>query len=297
MGPNRAFFRTHWKGLVKSGAYIFSLLKEAFSEWRRDDASLLSASLAFYGVFSLTSLLILILIFISLLIHHGLLAVGAGDQALQLAGQHVPAAADGVINQAASKAASFRFTLASALILMVGAAGLFVQTKRAFAIIWSQEQKETLVLGTVRSYARSFMLMALVCMVLLLAGLANGVLLPLSRMVEDMLPVHLGLIRLVTIASSLLFVAALFAVAYKTLSDVDLKWKDLGLGAAIASLLFALGNAIIESVVGIIDFGSAYGAASSLVIFLIWIYYSAQIFLFGAELIKVHKRRNVSRQT
>jgi membrane protein len=291
MGPNRAYFRTRWKRLVKSGADLSIQLKEAFSEWRRDDANLLSAALAFYGVFSLTSLLILILVFISLLIHHGLLAVGAADQALQLAGQHVPAAAGGVINQAASKAASFRFTLASALILMVGAAGLFVQTKRAFSIIWAQEQKEQQVLGTIQSYAQSFLLMALVCIVLLTSGLANGVLLPASRVVEDMLPVHLGLIRLVTIVTSLLFVAALFAVAYKTLSDVDLTWRDVGLGSVIASLLFALGNAIIESVVGIIDFGSAYGAASSLVIFLIWIYYSAQIFLFGAELIKVHKSK------
>jgi len=295
MGRVSDFIKTHSHGLSESARDLFGLIKEAVREWNRDDASLLSAALAFYGVFSLTSLLILILILISILIQHGLLAGGAAVQAQQLADQHVPAAAGEMIDQAASRAASFPFTLASALILIVGAAGLFVQTKRAFSIIWSQDRKEPLVWSTIRSYARSFVLIALVGLILLLSGLVNGVLILISRYVEDMLPVHLGLLRIMTITTSLLFVAALFGVTYKTLSEVDLKWREVGLGSIAASLLFAIGNIIIETFIGFIDFRSAYGAATSLIIFLIWIYYSAQIFLFGAEMIKVERQGNYFR--
>ena len=273
------------------------LFKQAFARWRDDDASLLAASLAYYGLFSLISLLILIFIFIDLLINQGVLGRGAVQQAQDLAGQHAPQAVGEIIDQAGSRAASFRFTLLSFFILLFGASGLFVQTKRAFSIIWSQENHEPLVVGTVRSYVRSFLLITFVALLLMLSAIINAILLPLSRYIEGLIPTHLGLLRLATMASSLLFVAILFAVTYKTLSEIKLSWKDVLLGSAVASLLFAIGNIVIEILVSIIDFGSAYGAASSLVVFLLWIYYSAQIFLFGAELIKIQKRRMPKRQT
>ena len=106
--------------------------------------------------------------------------------------------------------------------------------------------------------------------------------------IEKLLPVHL--LSLLTIIVSFSFVTLLFAATYKTLAGVRLAWHDVLPGSALAALLFALGNIFIEAYVEIVDLGSAYGAAGSLVVFLVWIYYSAQIFLFGAEWVKVQKR-------
>ena len=84
--------------------------------------------------------------------------------------------------------------------------------------------------------------------------------------------------------------ALLFATVYKTMTEVRLTWQEVLPGSVLASVLFAFGNYCIEAYVGFVNIGSAYGAAGSLVVFLFWFYYSAQIFLFGAEVIKVKKR-------
>ena len=242
-----------------------NLFKEAFKEWNKDDASLLAAALAYYGLFSLVPLLILVMIILNALFGYGLLGGSSVSQAQDLAGRQMPGNVGDMLNRAGDQAVSYRFTLLSFLVLVLGAAGLFVQTKRAFRIIWSQEcVEEPLVLGTVR--------------------------LPFSRYIEDILPVHLELLRLVTFFTSIFFVTLLFAVTYKTLSEVGLSWRDVLPGSMVTAILFAIGNYVIEVYVSISDIGSAYGAAGSVVVLLFWIYYSAQIFLFGAEFIKVSKR-------
>ena len=266
------------------------LFREAFKEWNKDNASLLAAALAYYGLFSLVPLLVILIIILNALFGYGLLG-GSVSQAQDLASRQMPGQVGDMLNRAGGQAASYRFTLLSFLVLVLGAAGLFVQTKRAFRIIWSQEGvEEPLVLGTVRSYLRSFLLIPLVAFLLLASAVVTAILLPFSRYVEDLLPVHLELLRLVTFLTSFLFVTLLFAVTYKTLSEVRLSWRDVLPGSAVTAILFSIGNSVIEVYVSISDIGSAYGAAGSVVVLLFWIYYSAQIFLFGAEFIKVNKR-------
>jgi membrane protein len=267
------------------------LFREAFKEWNKDNASILAAALAYYGLFSLVPLLIISTIILNALFGYGLLEGSGLSQAHDLVSRQVPGHVGDMLNRAGDQAASYRFTVLSFLVLVLGAAGLFVQTKRAFRIIWSLEGvDEPLVLGTVRSYIRSFLLIPLVAFLLLASAIATTILLPLSRYIEDLLPVHLGLLRLVTFLTSFLFVSLLFAVTYKALSEVRLSWRDVLPGSAVTAMLFSIGNYIIEVYVSISDIGSAYGAAGSVVVLLFWIYYSAQIFLFGAEFIKVTKR-------
>jgi membrane protein len=271
---------------------FLSLFKEAFREWYKDDASLLAAALAYYGLFSLVPLLIILLIILNYFFSNGILGGDVISHAQDLAGRQLPSQAVDMANQASTQAASFRFTVLSFIVLILAAAGLFVQTKRAFRIIWSAETDEgSMVLGTVRSYIRSFLLIPIVAFLLLISSLVNVVLLPLGSYIENLLPFHLGFLRLVTFLTSIFFVTLLFAVTYKTLSEVKLGWGDVLLGSAVAALFFAAGNFVIEAYVSISNIGSAYGAAGSLVVFLFWIYYSAQIFLFGAEFIKVHMRK------
>lgn len=268
-----------------------NLFKEAFKEWNKDDASLLAAALAYYGLFSLVPLLVILMIILNTLFGYGLLGGSSVSQAQDLAGRQMPGHFGDMLDRAVGQAASYRFTLLSFFVLVLGAAGLFVQTKRAFRIIWSKEGvKDPLVLGTVRSYRRSLLLIPLVAFLLLASAVVTAILLPFGSYIADLLPVHLKLLWLMTFFTSFLFVTLLFAVTYKTLSEVELSWWDVLPGSAVTAIFFVIGNFVIEVYVSLSDIGSAHGAAGSIVVFLFWIYYSAQIFLFGAEFIKVNKR-------
>ena len=274
---------------MKSNQVIL-FFKQAISEWLKDDASLLAAALAYYGLFSFVPLLILSLIFINSLFSYGFLDSQVVSTSQDLVDQQMPEVAGELIDRAGDRAASFSFTLMSLGLLLFGAAGLFVQTKRALGIIWKIPDNVVPLLDTVISYLRSYLLVALVAFMLLVTSLFSALIMPAAKQIEEFMPIHLGLLRLLTFVVSFLFVTFLFAATYKTLIAVKLRWREVLPGSALAALLLAAGNFCIEAYVGLVNIGSAYGAAGSLVVFLVWIYYSAQIFLFGAELIKVQKR-------
>lgn len=271
---------------------VIPLFKEALSEWRKDDASLLAAALAYYGLFSFVPLVILVLILINSLFSYGLLDGQVVATSQDLVGWQMPSGAEELIDQASDQAASFRFTVLSLGLLLFGAAGLFVNTKRAFGIIWKVPDNSIPFMDTVISYLRSYLLIALVAFLLLVTSVFTALILPSAKLVEEHLPIHLGLLQQITVLVSFMFVTMFFAAIYKTLAMVKLSWKEVLPGSAFAALLFAAGNFCIEIYVRLVNVGSAYGAAGSLVVFLFWIYYSAQIFLLGAEIIKVQKRKN-----
>ena len=272
------------------------LLRKAFAEWLKDDASLLAAALAYYGLFSFVPLAILTLIFFNFLFQQGFLDGQVVATSQDLVGQQMPKVADDLIDQASDQASSFRFTLLNIGLLVFGAAGLFVHTRRAFRLIWKIPDRVVPLMDTIITYLHSYLLIALVAFLLLITSIFTALLLPVGKQIEEFLPVHLGLLRILTFLVSFSFVSLLFAASYKTLIEVKLQWREVLPGSALAALLFAAGNFCIEAYVGIVDVGSAYGAAGSLVIFLFWIYYSAQIFLFGAEVIKVQKEAKEKEQ-
>ncbi len=265
------------------------LLRKAFTEWFKDDASLLAAALAYYGLFSFVPLLILTLILINFLFQQGFLDVQVVATSQDLVGRQIPRVAGDLIARASDQAASFRFTLLNIGLLVFGAAGLFVHTRRAFHLIWKIPDKVVPLMDTIFTYLHSYLLIALVAFLLLVTSIFTALLLPAGKQIEVFLPIHLGWLRILTFLVSFSLVAMLFAATYKTLIEVKLQWREVLSGSVLAALLFAAGNFCIEAYVSIVNVGSAYGAAGSLVIFLFWIYYSAQIFLFGAEVIKVQK--------
>lgn len=266
---------------------LISIFRRAFSEWQRDDASLLAAALAYYGLFSFVPLMMLALIILNSLFTHGILDGRVVSISQEFLGSQMPDGALELMKTASALAASFSFTIFSLGLLLFGAAGLFVNTKRALSIIWRVPDDPMPLKDTAVSYLRSYLLMAMIAFLLLVTSVFTALILPAAKHIEEMLPVHLGLLRLLTQMLSFLFVTAFFASIYKTLAGVRLSWMGVLPGSALAALLFLAGNLAIEFYVGLVNVGSAFGAAGSLVIFLVWIYYSSQIFLFGAEVVKV----------
>jgi membrane protein len=269
---------------------MIRILEDIFHEWDRDNVPIFAAAIAYYALFSLVPLLILFLLFINMLFRSEPMGEQIVAQVQRITGLQDAQFLGEIIEQAAERASSFKFTFFSFLLLLLGAVGLFVHTKRALQSIWGLEAKiEPTVLAAARSYLFSVLLIALVGLSLFLLSSITAIVLPLAGMIEQHLPLQLGLLKILTYLISFFTVAFLFAITYLALSEGRLGWRDVIPGSLAAALLFAMGNLLVETYVSAVDIASAYGAAASLVIFLLWVYCSAQIFLFGAELIKVTK--------
>ncbi len=271
---------------------FLSLITWAFAEWRCDNASLFAAAIAYYGLFSLSPILILLVAVLGQILGQSAVEEAILAEVRSIVGPWGAEVAQEVISQAINPAHSYRATVISFGILLVGATGLFLQTKRALNMVWSvSAPKDRRFLLEARSYIVSFVLVIVLGVMLFITALITAVIIPFSSYLDSFLYLRLWFLQLASFIISFAFVTALFAVVYKVLSGVDLSWREVLLGSAIAAALFSAGNAVIEIYVTMSGIGSVYGAAASLVVFMLWVYYSAQIFFFGAEFIKVHKTR------
>jgi membrane protein len=295
--PSRTtlFFPQICRQCATGALNFFGLIRQAFAEWRRDNASLLAAAIAYYGLFSLSPILIILVAILGLIIGQSAVEKAILAEVGSLIGPGGVTVVKDVIAQAINPAHSFRATALSVIVLLIGATGLFLQTKRALNMVWSvSSPKEMGFFSAAKSYLVSFVLVITLGIMLFITALITAVLIPASSYLDAAISMQLWPLQAASFLISFAFVTALFAVVYKVLSGVDLSWREVLLGSALAAALFSAGNVVIELYVGISGIGSIYGAAASLVVFLIWVYYCAQIFFFGAEFIKVYKRKRDS---
>lgn len=275
------------------------LAREAFSAWSDDDAPRLAAALAYYAVLSTAPLLVLSVAIADQV--YGEQAVN-GQLAWEIqnfvggdAAQAIQAALQGAHKPAASAIATY---LSSAT-LAVGASSVIVELHSALNFIWGvKAPADTSWRRDLVGFFKDRLYAALIAVAggcLLLISLALSVsIAAVGQFVLPLLPSPEGLLHLAAFVASFLVVMLLFAAVYKLLPDVRLKWGDVASGAALASLLFTIGKQLIALYLGRVGFESTYGAAWALVLFLVWVYYSAQLFFFGAEFTKVYARRHGS---
>jgi membrane protein len=264
---------------------LLGLFKQAFQEWQNDKAPRLGAALAYYSVFSLAPLLI-IAVAIAGLVFGEKAAQGALDK--QLAGQvgaENAAFLEGLIKSAYDPRSGVIATVVGLVTLLFGATGVFVEIQDALDTIWKVTPRPGRAVWTVvRDRFYSFLMVLGIGLLLL----ASVVLTTLVQALEDYLPAldlpaGLSNWQLLNAVVSFLLLTLLFAMVYKILPDVRIRWGDVWPGAVVAGLLFTLGKYLIGVYLGKSSVTSSYGLAGSLVAVLIWIYYSAQILLFGAE--------------
>jgi len=188
---------------------LFVILNKAVKEWLKDDASLLAAALAYYGLFSFVPLLILTLILFNSLFQHGFLDGQVVATSQDLLGQQMPKVADDLIDRASDQASSFRFTLLNIGLLVFGAAGLFVHTRRAFHIIWKIPDKVVPLMDTIFTYLHSYLLIALVAFLLLATSIFTALLRPVGTQIEEYLPIRTIIEDLFKVAKGAYFLRAL----------------------------------------------------------------------------------------
>jgi membrane protein len=194
----------------------------------------------------------------------------------------------GLIQNAHQPGAGLVATIVGVVGLIFGAMGIFGQLKIALNIIWEVPPPQGGILNLVFSNLLTFLMVLVVVALLLLSMIVNSGLATIGKFVTQNVPggtfLWQGVGYVVTIA---LFTLA-FAITFRVLPDLVISWKDVWLGAFLTAVLFLLGQVGISVYVSLANVGSAYGAAGSFVILLVWIFYSAQIFFFGAEVTQVY---------
>ena len=271
---------------------ILDLLKETFSEWSKDKASRLSAALAYYTVFSLAPLLIIVIAIAGAVFGEEAARGEIVGQIQGLVGRDGAELIETAIENA-NKPATGRFaSIISIVVLLFGASGVFAELQDALNTVWEVQPKpERGLINVIRNRFLSFTMVLGVGFLLLVSLVASAALAATVNFFGHLLPGLDFVWQLANLIFSFVVTTVLFGLIYKTLPDVKIGWSDVWIGAAITSVLFSIGRYVLGQYLGNSSFGSTYGAAGSLVVVLAWVYYAAQILFFGAEFTQVYARK------
>jgi membrane protein len=271
---------------------IFSLLKETFQEWNNDNASVLAASLAYYTIFSIAPVLIIAIAIAGAIFGEDAARGEIVAQIQGLVGKDGAEVIETAIQNSRQAEARGIASLISIGLLLFGASGVFVQLQDALNQIWNVKPKpEKGAMNFIRKRLLSFSAVLGIGFLLLVSLVISALLAAFSHYLGGFVQDVSVIGQILNFAISFGFIALLFAFMFKYLPDVRITWADVRVGAIITALLFTIGKYALGLYLGTGSLGSTYGAAGSLVVVLIWVYYSAQILFFGAEFTQVYARR------
>jgi membrane protein len=279
---------------------IWRVLKESFGEWNRDNASRLAAALAYYTIFSIAPLLILVIAIAGLFFDATSVREQLMGQIQALVGTDGADFLRSVLDNA-NRPGEQSGWVASAIsvgLLILGATGVLTQLQTALNVVWNVKAKPELGFwGVLRKRALSFGMLLGIGFVLLVSLMLSAIVAGFSSYLNNLAPGLDAAGQLLSFLVSFGVTTFVFALIYKFVPDVNISWGDVWFGGIVTALLFSLGKTLIGLYLGNNSFGSTYGAAGSVVILLVWVFYSAQILFFGAELTQVYARRYGSRIT
>ena len=270
-----------------------SILKETFSEWMEDQAPTLGAALAYYTVFSLAPVLIIAISIAGLVFGKEAAQGQIFDQLRGLLGDESGRAMQVMVQNASAEPAT---GLAAALVgfatLLFGASGVFGQLQTSLNAIWGVQPKPGRgILGIIQDRILSFGFILVVGFLLLVSLLLTAAIAFVGHRFGDMVPGMVALAQILNSIFSLAVITLLFAMIFKFLPDARIAWHDVWIGAFITAALFTVGKFALGLYLGKSGVASSYGAAGSLIVLLLWVYYSSQIIFLGAEFTQVYANR------
>lgn len=268
------------------------LLKGTFAEWKEDNVPVLAAALAYYTVFSLAPLLIIAIAIAGAVFGEEAARGELVRQIQGLVGKEGAEAVQAMVQNADKPNSGGAIaTIIGVILLLFGASGVFGQLQSALNTIWEVKPKPG---QGIRSFLvsrfLSFAMVLVIGFLLLVSLLLSSLLAAVSYFFNGLMPGLPILGQVINFLISFGVITVLFASIYKFLPDVEIPWKNLWVGAAVTAVLFNIGKLAIGLYLGNSSVGSAYGAAGSLVVVLIWVFYSAQILLIGAEFTQVYSK-------
>jgi membrane protein len=274
---------------------VWTLLKKTWSEFSEDDCMSLAAALAYYTVFALPPLLVLIVMMVSFVWDPTEVKGEVNQQLANLFGERGARQVQTMMNNATENRSGLAAVL-GLIALVAGATGAFSELQTALNRAWqvAPDPKQSGIKTLLVKRLISFALILVIALLLLVSMLLSTILSAFGDTIAGWLPgqVTSTLLRGLNLGISFLVVALLFAAIFKWLPDAKISWKDVATGAVATAVLFMIGKILIGLYLGHTNMASTYGAAGSLVLVLVWIYYSSVILLLGAEFTQVWAGRH-----
>jgi len=276
-------------------ATFLSLLAETFRRWNADRVPRMGAALSFYTVFSLAPLSILLLTLVGLVVERSAAREEMVAQARGFVGVDGAKMVEMILTSTTMESeSSLWLTLLGFAVLLVGASGMFVEIQDSLNQIWEVSSTRHPVFLLLRERALSCVMILVLGVVMVFSFLFSAVTGAAVSYLGGRYPILGGSWDWGVSILSLVAIAMLFALIFRLVPDARIAWKDVWLGAGLTALLFAAGKGLLGFYFGRSALASSYGAAGSLIIILVWVFYSAQIMLFGAEFTHVYAMRHGS---
>mgnify|MGYP006293290899 CR=1 FL=1 len=273
---------------------IFSYLKETFQNWQDDEAFRQSAVIAYYSIFSLPALIIIVVNVAGLVYGQAEVRGQITEQIGSTIGGEVAQQVKTMVSNASDQGNSTLAIIVGVATLLFGATGLFYQLQQSLNKVWDVEPKPSAgILKVVMDRALSLGIVLAIGFLLIISLVATAALSALSQWVQQQLSeVLVYVFYVANFVLSIGMVTLFFALIYKVLPDVQIPWRTVWIGAIVTAVLFTLGKFALGMYFGKTDPASTFGAAGSIILILLWVNYSGLIFLFGAEFTKVYAERN-----
>ncbi len=268
---------------------MLPLLKETFSKWSEHDAPRLGASLAFYTLLSLAPLLIIAIAIVALVFGHDAAQDQIGNQLRDLVGQSGADAIKTMLARSHNASSGVVATAIGVITLLLGASGVCGELRAALNKMWDAKPAGgSGFMAMIKEKSFAFGMVLAIGFLLLVSLVVSAGLAAVGMYASGVLPIPPFVLEILNFLVSFGVITLLFALIYKYVPDVKIEWHDVWIGATATALLFTIGKFLIGLYLGKAGVGSAYGAAGSLVAVIVWVYYSAQIFFFGAEFTQVY---------
>jgi len=265
---------------------------KALQAWWDDDAPRLGASLAYYTLFAIAPILLVAIAIAGMVFGPEAVRGEIAGQLDGLVGREGARAVQGLLEGASQRRASVTATIIGGVTFFVAATGAFLELQAALNTIWRVKPNPSVNWRAfVMDRVRSFGLVVAIGFLLLVSLAVSAGLAALSGWLDRRAPGVPVLWNVVNVFVSLGVATVLFALLYRFLPDVKLQWRDVGVGAFVTAVLFTIGKQLIGLYLGQSTTASSYGAAGSVIVLLLWVYYSSQILLFGAEFTRVYAQR------
>jgi membrane protein len=270
---------------------VIAVVKETAKDWLEDDATRLAASLAFYTVLSMAPLLVLAVSVAGLVYGEEAAKGEIADQISGVVGPQAGKAIQTILRHAHSPNEGTLSSIIGIAVLLFGASGVFGELQASLNEIWKVAPKPGRVFWTiVQQRFFSFAMVLGVAFLLLVSLLLSTAVEALGAYFSHALPGGAVLWEALNFVFSLGVVTGLFALIFKVIPDAEIGWRDVWIGALFTALLFTVGKSALGWYLARASVASPYGAAGSLIVFVVWVYYAAQILFMGAEFTQVFAR-------
>ncbi|MER9834671.1 YihY/virulence factor BrkB family protein [Mesorhizobium sp. M0145] len=271
------------------------LLKQSVIGFIDDNALSHGAAIAFYATTSLAPILLIVVAIAGMAFGHEAAQLALSAQIAGLMGPQSAELLRATIENASQKEAGTLASILGLVTLFVAASGVFGEMQLGLNEIWKVKPSGATISRMVRARIASLGLVAALGFLLLVSLVVSAAISALGEVINAYLPFGTIILSTINGIVSFALITLLFAAIYKVLPDRSLQWRDVGIGAVVTGFLFTIGKSLIGWYIGTSAISSSYGAAGALLVVLLWVYYSAEIFLLGAEFTRAYSVRHGSR--